>query len=140
MVLLYNSEGCNFWLLMSQYKCMSVLLARSGQLSGDGQLRESIYERRDRKGKEFPLWFLPGDLVMKFSLGGPGFEAVVAEDPTVITWLQLRFGGKVFNRDLSIDQLSNSANLLPPEAPLPDLNTKKCGNCDGESCSDTNQT
>jgi len=126
-------------LLMSQYKYLTVLLAPSAQLSGDGQLRESLYERRDRKGSDYPLWFLPCDLVTKFGLGEPGFEAVVAEDPTVITWLQLRFGGKIISSDLPMDQLSNYANLLPPEETVPNLCTKECGECGGKSCSNIDQ-
>jgi len=111
---------------------LRVLFAPSGQLSGDGQLRESIYERRDRKGDDSPIWYLPSNLVQKFTLMGDGLEAVVAQDPNIITWLQLRFGGEVLNVKLAIDELRKQASALPPTAPLAELDTmiyKKSG-CD----------
>ncbi len=117
---------------MPELPLLRVLFAPSGQLSGDGQLRESIYERRDRKGDDFPIWYLPSNLVQKFTLMGDGLEAVVAQDPNIITWLQLRFGGEVLNVKLAIDELRKQASALPPTAPLAELDTmiyKKSG-CD----------
>lgn len=80
-----------------------MLLAPSGQLSGDGQLRELIAERRDRLGADVPLWYLPAE-------------------PTVITWLQLRFGGsrhelQLTTGQLSLTELRRWGAELPPPAP-----------------------
>jgi len=110
---------------MSQLKQLSVLLAPFGQLSGDGQLRESFNERRDRKGKDFPLWFLTREMVIELDLAGPGYEAVIADDPTVVNWLQLRFGGEILTAELSIDHLNENANDLPPTAPHANLGLVK---------------
>ena len=112
-------------LFMSQLKQLSVLLAPFGQLSGDGQLRESFNERRDRKGKDFPLWFLTREMVIELDLAGPGYEAVIADDPTVVNWLQLRFGGEILTAELSIDHLNENANDLPPTAPHANLSLEK---------------
>jgi hypothetical protein len=58
--------------------------AQVGQLSGDGQLRELIEERRGRHGGTGPIWYLqPAQLA---SLGlGQGEEAVVTPSPAVLT-------------------------------------------------------
>jgi len=47
-----------------------------------------------------------------------GQEAVVAGDPAVITWLQLRFGGTVSTALLEPELLHSRASGLPPQAPL----------------------
>ena len=44
---------------MSEPQDFSLLHAPAGQLSSDGQLRETISERWDRKGGNLPLWHLP---------------------------------------------------------------------------------
>ena len=106
---------------MSETQVLSVLISPAGQLSGDGQLRESIKERRSRKGEDFPLWHLPPALVVKFGLAELDFEAVVAADPLVITWLHMRFGGEVCTAQFDVEILRNEAGALPPAAPLADL-------------------
>jgi len=47
---------------------LSFLVAPLGQLSGDGQLRELIEERRQRKGADVELWYLGQDLVEELHL------------------------------------------------------------------------
>jgi len=41
---------------------LSLLIAPSGQLSGDGQLLELMREWQRRNGDQADLWFLPGHL------------------------------------------------------------------------------
>ena len=102
---------------MSETKTLNVLLAPEGQLQGNGQLRESFHERRDRKGKDYPMWFLNSSLVSKFNITEKdGYEAVVAEDATTIAWLRLRFGGEKLSIELNIDELWEHASL-PPDPP-----------------------
>ena len=102
---------------MSETKALNVLIAPEGQLQGNGQLRESFHERRDRKGKDYPMWFLNSSLVSKFNITEKdGYEAVVAEDATPIAWLRLRFGGEKLSKELNIDQLCEHASL-PPDPP-----------------------
>ena len=98
---------------MSESKSFYALLAPEGQLSGNGQLRETISERRNRKGEDVPFWYLSPDLVKKFGLPGSG-EAVVAEEVTAINWLKLRFGGESCTAELDLDQLRELATGLPP--------------------------
>ena len=103
---------------MSEQEALSVLLAPAGQLCGNGQLRESINERRARRGSDYPMWYLTPELVQKFNLHeNPNFEAVVAEDPSAIAWLKLRFGGERKTAKIDVTQLWEHAGL-PPE---PDL-------------------
>ncbi len=98
---------------------LPLLLAASGHLSGDGQLRELIAERRDRQGAQVELWYLPpAVLTALLPKLAAAQEAVVAADPAVITWLQLRFGGNVSTAVLDPQQLHNQAGGLPPRAPL----------------------
>ena len=102
---------------MSETKELIILLAPEGQLQGNGQLRESFHERRDRKGADYPMWFLNASLVSKFNITEKeGYEAVVAEDATTIAWLKLRFGGEKLSKELNIDELWEHASL-PPEPP-----------------------
>ena len=99
---------------MSETKTLNVLLAPEGQLQGNGQLRESFYERRNRKGEDYPMWFLNSSLVGKFNITEEeGYEAVVAEDSTTIAWLKLRFGGKSLTKTLDIEDLWQYASKLP---------------------------
>ena len=102
---------------MPETKALNVLLAPEGQLQGNGQLRESFHERRDRKGADYPMWFLTSSLVLKFNISEKeGYEAVVAEDSTTIAWLKLRFGGKRLSKTLDIEELWQYASH-PPEPP-----------------------
>ena len=102
---------------MSETQALSVLLAPEGQLQGNGQLRESFHERRDRKGEDYPMWFLNSSLVNKFNITEEeGYEAVVAEDSTTIAWLKLRFGGVTLTKKLDIEELWKYASK-PPEPP-----------------------
>ena len=102
---------------MSETKELIILLAPEGQLQGNGQLRESFHERRDRRGEDYPMWFLNSSLVSKFNITEKeGYEAVIAEDATTIAWLKLRFGGEKLSKTLNIDELWQHASL-PPEPP-----------------------
>ncbi len=102
---------------MSETKALNVLIAPEGQLQGNGQLRESFHERRDRRGADYPMWFLNSSLVSKFNITEKeGYEAVVAEDATTISWLKLRFGGEKLSKELNIDELWEHASL-PPDPP-----------------------
>jgi len=107
---------------------LHVLLAPAGDLSGDGQLRELISERRERQGGTGAIWYLPPHLVADLGLGkglglGEGLEGVVAAAPSVFTWLQLRFGGRLAMPEsqarLTAAWLDAEAGALPPRAPLP---------------------
>ena len=111
---------------MSETKTLNVLLAPEGQLQGNGQLRESFHERRDRRGADYPMWFLNSSLVSKFNITEKeGYEAVVAEDATTIAWLKLRFGGEKFTKTLDIEELWEYASL-PPEPPeIKDISTQE---------------
>ena len=111
---------------MSETKALNVLLAPEGQLQGNGQLRESFHERRDRKGSDYPMWFLNSSLVIKFNISDKaGYEAVVAEESSTIAWLKLRFGGEKFTKTLNTEELWEYASL-PPEPPeIKDISTQK---------------
>ena len=106
---------------MAEPKALFVLLAPSGQLSGNGQLRETVKARRNRKGEDVPFWYLSPELVQKFNLPGEGVEGVVAEDLTAINWLRMRFGGERINAELDIDQLREYAQGLPPGPTFRDI-------------------
>jgi hypothetical protein len=96
---------------------MHVLLAPAPQLSGDGQLRELIQERRERSGGTGAIWYLPPELVAVQGLG-QGLEAVVTPTAAVCTWLQLRFGGRPSQAPLTSAWLDAEAGALPAAAPL----------------------
>ena len=99
---------------MAEPKALFALIAPLGQLSGNGQLRETISERRNRKGLDVPFWYLSPELLQKFNLAGLAMEGVVAEDLTAINWLKLRFGGERSTIQFDVDQLREEANDLPP--------------------------
>ncbi len=120
-------------------RSLSFLVAPLGQLSGDGQLRELIEERRQHKGADVELWYLGPDLVEELHLAqafrhppakdqrpgspqGP-IEAIVAGDAAVITWLQLRFGGCAGSLALPTGWLQERAAAVPPRAPAADTAT-----------------
>ncbi|CAI8172776.1 MAG: hypothetical protein AB8A46_06120 [Prochlorococcus sp.] len=100
-----------------------VLLAPEGQLSGHGQLRETIRERRKRLGEDVPFWYLSPQLVKAFKLSEDKLEAVVAKDSIAIDWLQLRFGGNKSKASLDIAELQEKANALPPKPTYRDLSS-----------------
>jgi hypothetical protein len=98
---------------------LPVLLAPLGQLSADGQLRELIAERRDRHDGTGPIWYLQPDQVAALGLGqGQAEEAVVTTSAAVLTWLQLRFGGRTSVAAIPTDWLEAEAGDLPPRAGL----------------------
>ncbi len=100
---------------MSEQEDLHVLLAPAGQLCGNGQLRESIHERRARKGADYPMWYLSPELVQKFKLhDNPNYEAVVTQESSAIAWLKLRFGGERKIAKLEINKLWEHASA-PPE-------------------------
>ncbi len=106
---------------MAEPNALYVLLAPAGQLSGNGQLRETVIERRRRKGEDVPFWYLSPELVEEFKLPGKGVEAVVAEDLQAINWLKLRFGGESCTVPLDINKLRESAMGLPPAPIIRDI-------------------
>ncbi len=99
---------------MSEPKALYVLLAPAGQLSGNGQLRETVRERRKKRGDDVQFWYLSSKLVKEFGLPGENFEAVVAEESTAINWLKLRFGGESCSVNFDVDKLRELAIDLPP--------------------------
>ncbi len=106
---------------MDEIVDLYVLLAPVGQLTGNGQLRETISERRNRKGEDVNFWYLPPHLVKEFHLADLSLEAVVAEDPTAIDWLRLRFGGDVQTIKLNISKLRELAKDLPAPPTVRDI-------------------
>ncbi len=99
---------------MPEPKALHVLIAPLGQLSGNGQLRETVRERRKRNGDDVPFWYLSPELVKRFNISGNDVEAVVALDLTAINWLRLRFGGEYMTAQLDVDELLDQAKGLPP--------------------------
>ena len=99
---------------MSETKALFALLAPVGQLSANGQLRETVLERRKRQGEDVPFWYLSPELVKQFDLPGKDVEAVVAAETTSINWLKLRFGGESYTAQFDVDQLREHAMALPP--------------------------
>ncbi len=106
---------------MNEMQDLYVLLAPAGQLTGNGQLRETISERRNRKGEDVKFWYLPTRLVKEFSISDLSMEAVVADDPTAIDWVRLRFGGELKTKRLNITHLRELAMELPPEPTFKDI-------------------
>ena len=105
-----------------------LLLAPLGQLSGDGQLRELIQERRghgagNHGDGDAQLWYLPPFLLVNLRLGGRNQEGIAALETGVITWLQLRFGGCAGTLALPAGWLQERAGALPPRAPVADTST-----------------
>ena len=86
---------------MNEQTPLYVLIAPVGQLCGNGQLRETISERRKKNGDDVAFWYLSPELVTEFKIPASSIvEAVVAEEQTAITWLQMRFGGEVLSINL----------------------------------------
>ena len=103
---------------------LHLLLAPRGQLSADGQLGELIRERRSRLGGDGGILYLSPELLATQplaakSLASADQEAVAAQDPAVITWLQLRFGGRRQSWELAVAALPAGSLDLPPAVALP---------------------
>ncbi len=98
---------------------LQLLLAPCGQLSGDGQLRELMQERRRHVGNASGgLWYLPQALTAELPLPGDmACEALAIADPSAAVWLQLRFGGSLRSASLSSAWLHEKALELPAPAP-----------------------
>ena len=93
---------------------LQLLLAPPGQLSGDGQLRELMLERRRHlNSASGDLWVLPR--------GREGQEAIAIADPAVAIWLQLRFGGVLQPARIHRAWLDRMALELPAAAGVPAL-------------------
>ena len=108
---------------MTQNTTLFVLVAPPGQLCGNGQLRETISERRKKQGNEVAFWYLSPQLVSKLKITDSIAEAVVADDLTSINWLKLRFGGNLQTVDLSRELLKTEAMDLPPQGSNKDIST-----------------
>ncbi len=106
---------------MSELSEFYVVLAPEGQLTGNGQLRETVSERRNRKGNDVAFWYLPTQLVREFKLSNNSEEAVVADDPTAADWVRLRFGGRVETCKLDEEKLRQLAMELPPAPEIKDI-------------------
>ena len=108
---------------------LHLLLAPRGQLSADGQLGELIRERRSRLGGDGGILYLspellatqplPAEPLAAEPLASADQEAVAAQDPAVITWLQLRFGGRRQSWELAVAALPAGSLDLPPAVALP---------------------
>ena len=95
---------------------LQALIAPVGRLSGDGQLRELIKERHAHSSpSDAGIWYLP-EVWSEGVFGVAGREAVVVQDPSVATWLQLRFGVAPQPLPLEQEWLNRNAIELPPEA------------------------
>jgi len=103
---------------------VQLLLAPSRQLSGDGQLRELMQERRRHLGDgSGGLWYLSPQRLIELShsglqLGSGDTEALAIREPRVAEWLRLRFGGRLQSISLSSAWLMGEALELPAPAPL----------------------
>ena len=106
---------------MPETKSVYALVAPLGQLSGNGQLRETVQERRSRLGDQVSFWYLTPDLVQKYNLSGTGMEGVIAEDLTAINWLKMRFGGESKDAQMDLEQLREHATDLPPGPTFRDI-------------------
>ncbi len=101
-----------------EQQTLQLLLAPTGQLSGDGQLRELMNEQRSHKQSvDGGMWYLSPDLAQQ-QLGSNGKEALMISEPSQALWLQLRFGGKLDTISLKSEWLQSHALKLPPKAPL----------------------
>ncbi len=109
---------------MTDSTALFALVAPKGQLTGNGQLRETISERRNRKGNDVHFWYLSPELVVKFGIGNSSDEAVIAEEITAINWVRLRFGGELKNIKLEINKLRQSAMYLPPKPIVKDISVR----------------
>jgi hypothetical protein len=103
---------------------VQLLLAPSRQLSGDGQLRELMQERRRHLGDgSGGLWYLSPERLAELrfcglELSAGSNEALAIREPRAAEWLQLRFGGQLQPISLSSAWLMDEALELPAPAPL----------------------
>ena len=103
---------------------VQLLLAPSRQLSGDGQLRELMQERRRHLGDgSGGLWYLSLEHLAELrhcglQLSSGGTEALAIREPRAAEWLQLRFGGQLQPISLSSAWLMGEVLELPAPAPL----------------------
>ena len=103
---------------------VQLLLAPSRQLSGDGQLRELMQERRRHLGDDSGgLWYLSPEHLAQLQhcglqLSSDGTEALAIREPHAAEWLQLRFGGHLQPISLSSAWLMGEVLELPAPAPL----------------------
>ncbi len=119
---------------VSACSVLHLLVAPRGQLSADGQLGELIRERRSRLGGDGGILYLSPELLATQQLGATPLaveplaaeplssadqEAVAAQESAVITWLQLRFGGRRQSWELPIAGLPEGSLALPPAPALP---------------------
>ena len=98
---------------------LQLLVAPCGDLSGDGQLRELMQERRRYLGSASGgLWYLPPTLAAELPLPAEeAREALAIADPSAAVWLQLHFGGSLHSAILSSAWLQENALELPAPAP-----------------------
>lgn len=102
---------------------VQLLVAPCAQLSGDGQLRELMQERRRHlQTGSGGLWYLPPQLTAQLGLrqgsdNANSQEALAIADPSAAIWLQLRFGGELQQHSLSTHWLNSCALELPAPAP-----------------------
>jgi len=97
---------------------LQLLIAFAGQISGDGQLRELMLERRLSHGTaDGGLWYLPPSLVAQLG-HSPHCEALAVRNQRVAVWLQLRFGGQLQTACLAEAWLADQALALPSATPL----------------------
>ena len=101
-------------------QAMQVLLAPQGLLSGDGQLRELIQERRNHLGGNADIWYLPSVLTGTLAHSDE-WEALAIRDAGTAAWLHLRLGGELMTVNLSRAWLDQAALKLPAPAPLAQL-------------------
>lgn len=109
---------------------LQLLVAPFPELSGDGQLRELMLERRRHQGiGDAGFWYCPpnvcsmlGVVARPSGIEQPGpSEAIAILDPSVAVWLQLRLGGALRPMQLSSAWLRSEAIDLPFPAPLAEL-------------------
>lgn len=82
-------------------------------------MRELIEERRACRGGTGPIWYLSPAQVAALGQGqGEGEEAVATPSSAVLTWLQLRFGGRTSAAAIPAEWLEAEARALPPGARL----------------------
>lgn len=102
-------------------QAMQVLLAPQGLLSGDGQLRELIQERRNHLGDNADIWYLPSVLTGTLAHSDE-WEGLAICDAGTAAWLHLRLGGELTTVNLSRTWLDQEALKLPAPAPQAQLN------------------